>query len=101
MKFRKIWVQFFLNNKVATSNIFASCASGITEKKHKEIEWDRKEWHKRKNMDIGDINNKPLVEREKNIFPPLHIKLDLMKQFVKAVDKNGSFFAYISEKCFR
>ena len=51
-------------------------------------------------MDIGENNiiNNPLVAREKIIFPPLHIKLGLMKQFVKALDKNGSCFAYIGEK---
>lgn len=36
-----------------------------------------------------------LVERDKIIFPPLHIKLGLIKQFVKALDKNGECFKYI------
>ena len=50
-------------------------------------------------MDVGKNNiiNEPLVEREKIIFPPLHIKLGLMKQFVKALDKNGSCFLYLAE----
>ena len=30
-----------------------------------------------------------LVERERIILPPLHVKLGLMKQFVKALDKSG------------
>ena len=30
------------------------------------------------------------------MFPPLHIKLGLMKQFVKALDKTGQCFQYIS-----
>ena len=37
----------------------------------------------------------PLVDRSKIIFPPLHIKLGLMKQFVKALDKDGECFKYI------
>ncbi|GBN71750.1 hypothetical protein AVEN_92763-1 [Araneus ventricosus] len=49
--------------------------------------WVRKEWPKRENMEKYVINN-PLVGREKIIFPPLHIKLGLMKQFVKALDKS-------------
>ena len=36
-----------------------------------------------------------LVPRDKIIFPPLHIKLGLMKQFLKALDKEGDCFPYI------
>ena len=40
-----------------------------------------------------------LVSRDKIISPPLHIKLDLMKQFVKALlDKDGPCFVYIGRK---
>ena len=39
--------------------------------------------------------NTPLVDRDRIIFPPLHIKLGLMKQFVKALNKDGSCFLYI------
>jgi hypothetical protein len=45
-----------------------------------------------------NVINKPLVDREKIIFPPLHIKLGLMKQFVKALDKDGLLFDYLSRK---
>ena len=48
-------------------------------------------------MDVGekDIINEPLVDGNKIIFPPLHIKLGLMKQFVKALNKEGNCFEYI------
>ena len=36
-----------------------------------------------------------LVPCDKIVFPPLHIKLGLMKQFVKALDKDGDCFQYI------
>lgn len=36
-----------------------------------------------------------MVPRDKIIFPPLHIKLGLMKQFVKALNKEGNCFKYI------
>ena len=36
--------------------------------------------------------NEALVNRHKIIFLPLHIKLGLMKQFVKALDKEGNCF---------
>ena len=35
------------------------------------------------------------VDRKKIILPPLHIKLGLTKQFVKALDKDGDCFKYI------
>ena len=41
-------------------------------------------------MDIGgDIINDPLVEREKIVLPPLHMKLGYMKQFVKTIEKTS------------
>ena len=33
-----------------------------------------------------NVIRKPLVSREKVLLPPLHIKLSLVKQFVKALD---------------
>ena len=44
---------------------------------------------------VANIINKPLVDREKIILPPLHIKLGLIKQFIKALDKHGDCFQYI------
>ena len=40
----------------------------------------------------------PLVERSKIAFPLLHIKLGIMKQFVKALEKDGDRFKYICMK---
>ena len=45
----------------------------------------------------GDANiiiNDPLVARSKIVFPALHIKLGLMKQFVKALDTDNDCFKY-------
>jgi len=38
------------------------------------------------------IINNPLVDCDKILFPPLHIKLGMIKQFTNALDKNGSCF---------
>lgn len=48
----------------------------------------------------GKLNviNEPLVSRDRIILPPLHIKLGLMKQFVKALNKDGECFKYIAKK---
>lgn len=42
-----------------------------------------------------NIINKPLVDRDRILFSPLHIKLDLIKQFTQALDKNGVCFIYL------
>jgi hypothetical protein len=39
-----------------------------------------------------------LVDPQKVLLPPLHIKLSLMKQFVKALQRNGNCFKYLCSK---
>jgi hypothetical protein len=38
------------------------------------------------------------VDREKILLPPLHIKLGMMKQFVKVLDRNSPCFQYLCTK---
>ena len=59
--------------------------------------WIKKDWPVREQLKIGEKNviAAQLVPRDKIIFPPLHVKLGLMKQFVKALDKDGDCFQYI------
>ena len=66
----------------------------------KNNHWVKREWPTRVSRTLGQkiITNPALVESSKVILPPLHIKLGLMKQFVKALDKQGLCFKYISEK---
>jgi hypothetical protein len=45
-----------------------------------------------------NVLNNPLVNSEKNFLPPLHIKLGLITNFVKAMDKNGAGFMYMKHK---
>ena len=56
----------------------------------------KNEWPQRQSLASGDKNviNDPLVDRKNIVFPPLHIKLGLMKQFVKALDHSGECFSY-------
>ena len=42
-----------------------------------------------------NLINNPLVDRDRTLFPPMHIKLGLIKQFTKAVDKDGGCFTYL------
>ena len=62
--------------------------------------WVKKDWPKREDLTVGDKNiiNEPLVSRDRMILPTLHIKLGLMKQFVKALDKRGNCINNIAKK---
>ena len=61
--------------------------------------WIQKDWPVRSMLTPGSFNVlAPLVERSKIVFPPLHIKLGIMKQFVKALEKDGDCFRYICMK---
>jgi len=68
--------------------------------------WDKnnhyvnKLWHKRTSLTPGEKNvvTLPLVFPEKNYLPTLHIKLDVMINFVKGTDKTGRGFQYVRNK---
>ena len=72
-------------------------------------EWDsrdrmnhykQKDWPKRISFIPGQKNviHPPLVDQDKIYLPPLHIKLGLIKNFVKALDRNGPGLAYLKSK---
>ena len=46
--------------------------------------------------DEHSLKENPLVDINKVLLPPLHIKLGLMKNFVKALHKNGAAFQHLS-----
>lgn len=58
--------------------------------------YKRKEWPRR-NWTIGKENvlYPQLVDPKDILLPPLHIKLGLMKNFVKALDRDGQAFEYL------
>ena len=73
-------------------------------------EWDSRDkknryinklWPKLTSLTPGEKNvfNTPLVLTEKMYLPPLHIKLGIMKNFVKDMDKTGCGFEYVMNKC--
>jgi len=57
-------------------------------------------WSVRKILEPGHKNAKhhSLVESLKILLPPLHIKLGLIKNFVKAMDHNGTALMYLRQK---
>lgn len=77
------------------------CFLSLQNSEGKKNHWAQKEWRKSDSMAVGKeyIINTPIVGREKIILPPLHVMLDLMKQFLKALNKDGLCFAYMG-KCY-
>lgn len=58
-----------------------------------------KHWPLRKCFVIGqhNVENEPLIRSESIVLPILHIKLGLVKQFVKYLDKKSDAFDAIVE----
>jgi len=72
-------------------------------------EWDSQDkknhyvnklWPQRTSLTPGEKNvvNPPLALSQKIFLLPLHIKLGLMKNFVKGMDKTGHGFKYVKNK---
>jgi len=64
---------------------------------------EERDWPQRKSLKVGEKNvqHRALAEWHKILLPPQHIKLGLMKNFVKAMDWTGSAFKYLAEKFHR
>jgi len=56
--------------------------------------YEKIHWPPRQELTPGryDVIKESLVSREKVLLPPLHKKIDLVKQFVKALDLKGETF---------
>jgi hypothetical protein len=44
------------------------------------------------------VRNQPLVDKDKILLPPLYIKLGLLKNFIKPMNKFGQYFEYLREQ---
>ena len=79
-------------------NFAAFCGCGTLEQElnimYASIDWPARD----KNEQENNIKQKPLLQSDRIHLPPLHIKLGLFKQFVKALDKDSFAFAYLAEK---
>ena len=58
-----------------------------------------KVWPPRQSSQIGkhNVQHQPLVSSAHVLLPPLHIKLGLMKNFVKAIDWEGNGFKFLKD----
>ena len=76
------------------------CFLCLRDSRARKEHWTRKDWPVRSELIPGSFNvlAPSLVERSKFVFPPLHIKLGIMKQFVKVLEIDGDCFRYICMK---
>ena len=60
------------------------------------LHYSRKYWSARKSLEPGVMNveNKPQVELSKILLPSMHLKLGLVKNFVKAMNQGKAAFTY-------
>ena len=72
-------------------------------------EWDSRDkahhyiermWPAKKTLEPGhkSVKRYSLVESSRILLPPLHIKLGLMKKFIKTMDRTGTAFLYLRQK---
>ena len=76
------------------------CFLCVWDSRNKAHHYFKKIWPARKILEPGHKNVKhhSLVESSRILLPPLHIKLGFMKNFVKAMDRNGTAFLYLLQK---
>jgi len=76
------------------------CFLCLWDSRDKSNHFQKREWTNRNEFTLGKNNvvQKPLVEPNKILIPPLHLKLGLMKNFVKAMDKEGAGLRYLGQK---
>lgn len=62
--------------------------------------WIIKDWPPRTELKPGSKNviNPPMLDPKSVLLPPLHIKLGLMKQFIKALNHKDPCFQYLEKK---
>ena len=75
------------------------CLLCLRDSRNTSLLYKAKNWPLRSSYDVGIHNVKlaPLVDAKKMLFPPLHIKLGLIKQCAKKMNSNGEAFKHIQK----
>lgn len=76
------------------------CFLCLWDSRARDLHWGKKDWPIREYLRPGEKNvlHESLVPRDKVLLPPLHIKLGLIKQFIKSLPKDGECFRYLCTK---
>ena len=66
----------------------------------RDLHYKKKDWPVRSSYTPGmkSVSSQSLVDPTKILLPPLHIKLGLIKNFVKTLHKDGPAFQYLCRK---
>jgi hypothetical protein len=77
--------------------IKCTCCLCEWDSRAKDKQWETVHWPEREQLQPGskNVSNVSLFDCEKILLPPLHIKLGMIKQFVKALDRNSPCFQYL------
>ena len=73
------------------------CFLCLRDSRNTSIHYQQRNWPPRTRYEVGAHNVKdvPLVDQTKVLMPPLHIKLGLIKLFVKSLDTQSDTFQHI------
>ena len=75
------------------------CFLCLWEGRKRELHYTDYIWPERTIQEVGadSIENNPLVPSSKILLPPLHIKLGLIRNFIKALDVDGCALQHIKK----
>ena len=73
------------------------CHLCLWDSRASRVHYQQFQWPERSEYLVGSNNvlHEPLVDPEKILMPPLHIKLGLIKQFVKAIDVQSRAYGFL------
>ncbi|GBM87997.1 hypothetical protein AVEN_185934-1 [Araneus ventricosus] len=73
------------------------CFLCLWDSRARDLHWTEADWSLRGALTPGEKNviNATLVPPEKVLLPPIHIKLEFMKQFIESLPKDGECFRYL------
>lgn len=73
------------------------CFMCLWEGRKKELHYTDHQWPARVTFHLGEncVDYEPLVPMSKIILPPLHIKLGLISNFVKALDRDNDAYKHL------
>lgn len=75
------------------------CFLCLWNSRYKGNQYAKKDWMLREHFELHQANviNIPLVPKEKILLPPLHIKLGIVKNFIKALNPEGRAFQRLQQ----
>ena len=77
-----------------------SCFICLWDSRCRSEHYTKQNWPNRYDYSVGEssVVAEPLVDRDNIIIPPLHVKLNLVKNFIKSLDKTGEAIQFLKEK---